>query len=138
MSGRHSWIAIPCGLVILAIAVGAAIYVVGRKSQGISRAVARRNATTAPTTLPTSAPSLRPPPGTYIEVVRASNPDVATTQPLAIPVNLSEAAHVRLRDPVYVSAPPRADLWVTRAEAEPVAAVIKSIGDEQTHVVQER
>src|SRR4051794_40611425 len=57
---------------------------------------------TAPTTLasPTSAPAARP--KDFLDVVRSRNPDFPTTQPLVIPVAMSEGARLVIEDPIYL------------------------------------
>src|SRR5947209_7614930 len=56
---------------------------------------------------------------TYIDVVRSAYPGFATTQPLGVPLDLRQAAHIRLADAVYLSRSGRPDLWITRADAAP-------------------
>src|SRR5690242_18160213 len=60
---------------------------------------------------PTSAPL--PPPKEYMDVVLRTYPKMPTTQPLGVPLEMSDAAHLILHDPIYVCS--RQDLWITHA-----------------------
>ena len=71
-----------------------------------------------------------------MDVVLAVHPDFPTTQPLALPLNLPEAARLILPDPIYLD--PIGQLWVTRADADPLSSVLKRANKEQAHVVRER
>ena len=84
---------------------------------------------TAPETNPTSAPSTSPsddhhPDTAYMDVVRATYPTFPTTQPLAVPLDLSQAARIVLNDPVYLGRI-RGDLWITRKDALPLDRVLR-------------
>jgi hypothetical protein len=113
---------------------------------GIGIAVqVRRPAPTVPTTRPTPAatpPATRPARpkrpvyATYMDAVRAANPAVAATQPLGVPVDLPDAAHVILHGPVYVD--PAGNLWVTRADAPPTDKLLADPGDGPEFVTRER
>ena len=98
-----------------------------------------------PATQPTTAPSTQPattqsakakPPQSYMDVVLASHPTFPTTQPLGVPLDLSEGARLVLDDPIHLDS--LGQLWITRADADPIAAVLKRASKEQTHVVRER
>ncbi len=70
----------------------------------------------APTATTTAT---RPPaPAGYIDVVRLHNPNVPATQPLDIPVDVRDAAHLLLPEPVYIDPP--GHLWITRDDAPPI------------------
>jgi hypothetical protein len=77
----------------------------------------------------------------YMDVVRKAYPSLPATQPLASPLELNQAARLILSDPIYLS-PARGDLWITRAEAPPIQAVLKAAidpdADSQTHLLRER
>lgn len=79
---------------------------------------------------------------TYMSVVRAAYPSLPTTQPLAAPLDLSQAARFVLKDPIYLSRM-RGDLWITRPDAPPANQVLRdaldpNAPDPQTHVLRER
>jgi hypothetical protein len=90
---------------------------------------------TAPTSQPATAPATKPAEVTYVDVLRVSHPKLPATQPLAVPVDLRDAGHFILNDPVYVC--PRGDLWVTSPQAPPMAETLVKAPEEQTHVVPE-
>jgi hypothetical protein len=102
---------------------------------GARPAVSIRPATmSAPATrLAATAPA---PPPTYIDVIRAANPAVPATQPLGVPLDLSEAAHLIVHDPVYLDG--SGMLWITQANASPVAAALAHPQDPPEHVVRDR
>jgi len=91
---------------------------------------------------PASQPTSRPePPRTVLDVVRRTVPDFPTTQPLGVPVELSEAARLIFPHPVYLSAAPRLDVWLTHPDAPAVDDVLRSTPDlarQQTFVTRER
>lgn len=131
-------------LAVVATAAGIVLYVVH----------VRR---TAPPAVagPTTAPAENPPVATtpavvptrpaavetsFMDVVRAEVPSLPTTQPLPVPVELSQAAHFVLSDPVYLSNV-RGDLWITRPRAAPIKQVLHEAADpnsdSQVHIVHE-
>ena len=100
----------------------------------------RPQTTTAPaTTRPDSQPATDraapaaklppPPPTTYLEVLRVHHPRMPATQPLPVPLDLSQAARLVFPEPVCLS--PRADLWITRPDAPPTAEVLARAAKEQ-------
>ena len=86
------------------------------------RPPARPVAATRPTTVPARVRPKRPVYATYMDAVRSANRAVAATQPLGTPVDLADAAHVVLHDPVYVD--PAGNLWITRPDGRPTAALL--------------
>lgn len=96
---------------------------------------------TSPATRPTQ--SERPKYATtYMDVIRAEFPAIPTTQPLAFPLELNQAARLIIQDPLFLSKS-SADLWITRPDAPPTKQVLKEISDPasadmQTHVLRER
>src|SRR6185437_7452486 len=65
-----------------------------------------------------------------------------TTQPLAVPLELGQAARFVLKDPVYLGKA-RGDLWITRPDAPPIKQVLQeaidpNATDPQTHVLREQ
>jgi hypothetical protein len=97
---------------------------------------------TRPSPTPPPAPPAPKPATSYLQVVRTAYPDFPATQPLDFPLDLPQAAHLVVHDPVYLSTPPRTDLWITREDAEPTEKVLKDAMDPsqdlQVHVTRER
>src|SRR5579859_2046200 len=101
----------------------------------------------SPETHPSSAPSTTPsedshPHTAYMDVVRASYPAFPTTQPLAVPLDLSQAARLVLTDPIYLNRI-HGDLWITRNDALPIDRVLRDAvdpknPDPQSHVIDRR
>ncbi|HEV2293047.1 MAG TPA: hypothetical protein VGR35_04275 [Tepidisphaeraceae bacterium] len=115
------------------VGIAAAVFYLATDPQD-SSTLTTQPATT--TTAPGSQAVVQAPPRTYGEVLKAAYPQLATTQPMGVPLNLyTEAAHFILSDPVYVCS--RLDLWLTRPDAEPAEAVLDNAIDEQTHLVRD-
>lgn len=79
----------------------------------------------------------------YLDVIRSDYAQLPATQPLEFALELNQSARLILKEPVYLSRPPRADLWITRADAPVMGQVLKEAvdpkaSDLQTHVVRER
>ena len=89
-----------------------------------------------PTTRPARVKPKRPTYASYLDAVRSANPAVAATQPLGVPVELADAAHVVLRDPVYVD--PAGNLWVTRADGQPTEQLLAHLPDSPEYVLRDR
>src|SRR5687767_3504025 len=89
---------------------------------------------TKPATQAATAPATQPAELTYVDVIRASYPKMPATQPLGIPVDLKDAGHYVLPEPVYLD--PRGDLWITRSDAPPTPTVLKKAPDEQIHLIR--
>lgn len=90
-----------------------------------------------PATKPTSKPAEPPKPvATLLDVIRRNDKTFPTTQPLAEPVEFEAAARLVLTEPTYLCS--RGDLWITRADAEPTADVLKLAAKQQTHATRER
>jgi hypothetical protein len=97
-------------------------------------------ATSAPSTMSSSAPASKPAPivRSYVDVIRAAYPDYPATQPLTWPAPFDEAARFVFNDPLYLERPiDRGDLWITRADAPPLADVLKDADKQQVHVCSE-
>ncbi len=90
---------------------------------------------TVPATAPSTAAAPPDKPAEYMDVVRLRYPSFPTTQPLAIPISLPEAARLVIPDPIYLDA--IGELWITRADAEPTATVLKDAQQRSTHVLRE-
>jgi hypothetical protein len=71
----------------------------------------------------------------YMDVVLATHRGFPTTQPLGVPLDLDYAARVVLDDPIHLCS--RRDLWITRPDGLPAAAILDEASREQTHVIQE-
>ncbi|HZL36722.1 MAG TPA: hypothetical protein VFC78_15490, partial [Tepidisphaeraceae bacterium] len=65
----------------------------------------------------------------YMDVIRAAYPGFPATQPLGVPLELSQAAHILLHDQVYLSGLPSPQMWITRADAAPTGQVLKEAAD---------
>jgi hypothetical protein len=76
-----------------------------------------------------------------MELVRAEFPSLPTTQPMAVPLELNQAARLILKDRIYLSKE-RGDLWITRSDAAPTPQVLKEAvnpdaADTQVHLLRE-
>ncbi|MGA2584867.1 MAG: hypothetical protein ABSG31_16460 [Tepidisphaeraceae bacterium] len=89
------------------------------------------DATTAPATLP--APITVQ---TYGQVLHRYLLNYPETRPWAAGVDLEDAAHIMLKEPVYVC--PRGDLWIKCPDADPLPQVLARAGDEMEHVVDRK
>ena len=79
---------------------------------------------------------------TYMDVIRATATTMPTTQPLAVPLDLSQAARLLITDPIYLDKS-RGDIWITRAQGRPIEQVLHDAvdphaTDPQSHVLRER
>ena len=74
--------------------------------------------------------------------MRANYREFPATQPLSDLLDLDQAAHLVLNDPLYLSPEPRAELWITRPDAPPIKTVLKEAADPaadiDTHVIDRR
>lgn len=121
-------------LIGAALTAGIILFVLRREPVGT--APTTQAASTQTTTHPSAAPALaKAKPLTYIDAVRWANPGVPATQPLGVPVDLVDAAHVLLRDPVYVD--PLGHLWIARADARPTNEGLRSPLDPPEHVIRD-
>lgn len=131
-------------LVVLATAAGVMLYIVHAR-----RAVAPNVAgpiappvETRPVAATQAIASTQPAAveTSFMDVVRAEVPSLPTTQPLPVPVELSQAARFVLSDPIYLSKV-RGDLWITRPGAAPIKQVLHDAADpnsdSQAHVLRE-
>ena len=135
-------------LLALIIVIGVGAFVLFKSLHHPPTPIATTNP--APATQPSAQTPITPPPhpaepkatATYLQVVRAAYPDFPATQPLDVPLDLAQAAHLLVHDPVYLSTPPRTDLWITREDAPPTADVLHdamdSSKDIQVHLTRER
>lgn len=131
---------------LLVVVVAASVWLIVRSHGGGASGVAT-TAPAQPTTHPTTQPATQPAghararpsepaPMSYGQVVRANVPGLPTTQPLPLPLDLPQAAHLILKDPLFLDA--RRNLWLTRHEAPPTATVLATPNPESEYVVPER
>jgi hypothetical protein len=128
-------VVVAVSLAVLA-AAAAVTYVATRPREETSQST--QPATGPATTQAQSQPSTQPrdkqpkpkgPTTTYIDVIRAHHPRMPQTQPMGVPVDLSQAARVVFSEPIYLS--PRSDLWITRPDAPPTPEVLARAIKEQ-------
>jgi hypothetical protein len=96
------------------------------------------NPTTSPATLPaTTQVAQKPKPvTTLLELVRASDTNYPTTQPLNRAVGLKFSARIELAQVPYIC--PRGDLWLTHDNSRTLREVIREAPSERTHVLRDR
>jgi hypothetical protein len=100
----------------------------------------------SPSTQPPSMPSITTSPAAvtmpatapvvienYGQLLHTDLPDYPATRPWDSPVDLPDAAHLILREPIYVCS--RGDLWIVRPDADPLPTVLARAGDETEHIV---
>lgn len=84
----------------------------------------------------------KPSTGGYLDAIRAEYPKFAATQPLGVPVDLPQAAHFILQDPIYLSTGWRQEMWITRGDAPPTEQALKDAANDKIEadafVVRER
>jgi hypothetical protein len=68
-------------------------------------------------------------------LAKAVYPRLAATQPATRPVDLDQAGHILLTEPVYVCS--RGDLWITHAQAGATEQVMRNAREETIHFVRE-
>ena len=92
--------------------------------------VAMTRASTLPaSSMASTAPSLQ----TYGQLLHADFSNYPETRPYSVPVDLSDAAHLILREPIYVCS--RGDLWITRSGADALPVVLARAAGESEHLV---
>jgi hypothetical protein len=89
--------------------------------------------TSRPATQASTKPARKPPTTTFAEIIRAAYPKFPATQPLVVPVDLPDAGHFVLSEPIYIC--PRGDLWIARPDARPIEEVLGKANDEQVHII---
>ncbi len=116
------------------VGIGAVAYYLATTPKHPSGTAATRPATT--TAPATTQSTVQASPRTYGEVLKAAYPQLPTTQPMGVPLNLyTEAAHFVLSNPLYVCS--RLDLWITQPDAEPGESILAQAIDEQTHLTRD-
>ena len=134
-SGRVAWVML---WLVLAAGGGAAIVVFfGIKPSpppppAMATAVSQPSGTTTQSAATAPTPTLQ----TYGQLLHADLPNYPETRPWGIPVELNDAAHLILDEPVYVCS--RGDLWITRAGADPLPVVLARAAGESEHLVDRR
>ncbi len=123
-------------VVIILLVIGGGTWLFRRGADEPTPRIPVTQPATAPATGPATTQAAKPPPKTYMEVVLASHPSFPTTQPLGVPLDVREGARIVLTDPIHLDG--NGQLWITRADADPVAQVLKRAEKEQAHVVPER
>src|SRR5262245_34160532 len=113
---RVRWVGL---LVAIAAVVG--LIVMFRPAAPPPLPPATRVAVTKPVSKP--APVVDTTPRRLCDVLKADKPDIATTQPLGIPLDLNDAARFVLDRPVYLD--DGADLWITHPDGASVADEIR-------------
>jgi hypothetical protein len=129
---KHARILLLCAALVLG--AGGAWFVRARRQP--PQTVVTTQPSTLPATHPATQAATPAPPRDYMDVVLRTHPDFPTTQPLSVPLDLSEAARIVFDDSVHLD--PVGQLWITRADAEPTPAVLKAATTQLTHVTRER
>jgi hypothetical protein len=96
---------------------------------------------TRPSTAPqiiagtTTAPAATQPANiqTYGQLLHADLSHYPDTRPWAWNVDLTDAAHIVLREPIYIC--PHGELWIVRADADPLSAVLARAASETEHII---
>ncbi|HEY1923394.1 MAG TPA: hypothetical protein VGG44_11645 [Tepidisphaeraceae bacterium] len=120
----------------LALATGAGVGIVlffGLKQMAPSATRVAQAPQSAPSTMAATTPSTRSSMRNYGQVLHADLKNYPDTQPWAVPVDLSDAAHIILNEPTYVCS--RGDLWITRPDADPLPQVLARAPGESEHIV---
>src|SRR5687768_18420227 len=121
--------------VVGVIGIGAVVYYIATHPEKTNGPLSTTRPTT--TTGPVTQPVVQTPPRTYGELLKAAYPQLATTQPMGVPLNVyTEAAHLVITDPVYVCS--RGDLWASRPDARPGEARLTAAVCEQTHLTRDQ
>lgn len=96
-------------------------------------------ATSQPTTAPTTQEIVTHAPAPIVDLlglVRASDPNYPTTQPLDLPVDLDDAAKLIIKEPVHLDIAGR--LWITHPSGKPIAELLRRPLKGRLLFVQER
>jgi hypothetical protein len=139
MTSRCGRALVPLLVLVAVVAAVATAMVLSRFSAPVAstaRPGSTTRATTGPAAATTRAAEAKKPPRTFVDVVLATAPAFPTTQPIDERLEYRDSAAVVVEDPVYLC--PRGDLWITRADADVTAAVLKRAKDEQVHVLRDR
>lgn len=96
-------------------------------------------ATTQPATAPSTQETVADAPTPIVDMlglVRASNPNYPTTQPLDLPVDLDDAAKLIIKEPVHLDLFGR--LWITHPAGKPIADLLRKPLKGRVMFVQEQ
>jgi hypothetical protein len=129
-SGRIAWLTL---WLLIAVAAGVGLVILFGKPES---PVVIAPPTSQPATQPAIAtiPSTQPPIiQTYGQLLHADLPNYPDTRPWAVPVDLNDAAHLILNEPMYICS--RGDLWITRSDADPLPIVLARAANESEHIV---
>jgi len=134
-SGRVAWVML---WLVLATGSGVAIVVfLGvKQSPPPPPAVVVAITQPSPATTQSAATVPVPPLQTYGQLLHLDLPNYPDTRPWGVPVELNDAAHLVLNEPIYVCS--RGDLWITCAGAEPLPVVLARAAGESEHLVDRR
>jgi hypothetical protein len=91
---------------------------------------------TQPAALPAIRRAAKPVYPTYLQLVHTENPMVAATQPLDVPVELNDSAHIVLHDPVYLD--PIGNLWITRKDGQPTEKALQKPAESEEHLITDQ
>ncbi len=123
-------------LVVACLLIVGSAFLFFNRSHGQALIVQKPTTSNAPTSQPMLRHIVRPEYPTYMEVVRKQNPAVAATQPLDLPLDLPDAAHLVFHNPVYLD--PIGHLWITSPDGSPTADALATATDSEEHVIADR
>ena len=129
-SGRIAWVAL---WLMLAVGAGIAlVFFLGTKPPPPTTptTVASSQPTATQATTTTTAPITIQ---TYGQLLHADLHNYPDTRPWGMPVDLTDAAHIILHEPIYICS--RGDLWLTRPDADPLPTVLARAANESEHIV---
>jgi hypothetical protein len=72
---------------------------------------------------------------TYGQLLHSELTNYPDTRPWPEPVEMDDAAHLLLREPVYVC--PRGEMWIRRPDADPLQTVLARATEENIHIATE-
>ena len=125
--------------VLVGVVLGAAVvFTEGRRPPSHAPVLATLppSATTLPCTRPIAVATRPAAPVSYLDLVRSGNPLIAATQPLELPVDVEDAAHVVLHEPVNLDA--AGHLWITSPAGPAAEQVLGGSLDPPQHVLRDR
>ena len=122
-------------VLVLVLGIGAVAGLMAWRWGGAPPAAPATQVATGSTTSTPATRAAAARPLDYVQVIRSAYPQFPATQPLEVPLNLGDAAHLVLTEPIYVC--PRGDLWITRPDAPPATALPGKASAEQIHFVHE-
>jgi hypothetical protein len=123
-------------LIIIFAAVAVAALILHQLSRHKTAPLLQPIVATQPASQPATRHAPKPRYPTYLEIIRQQNTAVAATQPLDVPLELVDAAHVILRDPVYLD--PTGNLWITRGDGQPAEKALAKPYETEDHIVRDK